>query len=85
VAILELGEPGGSWLGRLARCHVHALVPLAGALLSGAEAYRYLARSIAAFPPPQEFLGSLSAAGFERARVEAMTSGVAHLFLGDAG
>ena len=84
VAILELTEPGGGWLGRVARCHVHGLVPRVGALLSGAEAYRYLARSIAAFPPPGEFVGSLGAAGFERTRVEAMTWGVAHLYVGDA-
>jgi demethylmenaquinone methyltransferase / 2-methoxy-6-polyprenyl-1,4-benzoquinol methylase len=85
VAILELSEPGRGWLGRMARWHVHGLVPRVGALLSGAEAYRYLARSIAAFPPPDEFLALLPAVGFERTRWEAMTWGVAHLYLGDTG
>jgi demethylmenaquinone methyltransferase/2-methoxy-6-polyprenyl-1,4-benzoquinol methylase len=85
VAILELTDPGRGWLGLMARHHVHGLVPLLGALLSGGEAYRYLSRSIAAFPPPDQFLGLLSAVGFERPRVEAMTWGVAHLYLGYAG
>jgi demethylmenaquinone methyltransferase/2-methoxy-6-polyprenyl-1,4-benzoquinol methylase len=85
VAILELTDPGRGGLGLIAHCHVHGLVPLVGALLSGAEAYRYLARSIAAFPPPDQFLPLLPAVGFERARVEAMTWGVAHLYLGDVG
>jgi demethylmenaquinone methyltransferase / 2-methoxy-6-polyprenyl-1,4-benzoquinol methylase len=85
VAILELTEPSGGWLGWVARCHVHGLVPRVGALLSGAEAYRYLARSIAAFPPPDEFLQFFPAAGFERARAQALTWGVAHLYLGEVG
>lgn len=50
VAILELSEPRRGLLGTLARVHIHHVVPTLGALLSGAWEYRYLQRSIAAFP-----------------------------------
>jgi demethylmenaquinone methyltransferase / 2-methoxy-6-polyprenyl-1,4-benzoquinol methylase len=85
VGILELSEPGGGLLGLAARCHVHGVVPLVGALLSGAAEYRYLSRSIAAFPPPEQFLRMLARAGFERTRAEALGGGVAYLYVGHAG
>src|SRR5699024_4765750 len=51
VAILELSEPQSGILGAFARIHVHHVVPFLGALVSGSKEYRYLQRSIAAFPP----------------------------------
>ncbi len=79
IAILELGEPRGV-LGPLARFHVHVVVPTLGALLSGAQEYRYLERSIAAFPKAEEFADLMRTAGLVQVHVEPLTFGVCHLY-----
>jgi len=83
VAVLELSEPRGGILGPLARFHVHTVVPWMGALLSGAKEYRYLQRSIAAFPPAEEFAAQMERAGFRVRAVESLTFGVCHLYVGE--
>src|SRR5690606_23666848 len=65
VAVLELSEPPGGLLGSLARIHVHHIVPFLGALISGSKEYRYLQRSIAAFPPPEQFAATMREAGLD--------------------
>lgn len=82
VAILELSEPRKGLLGPVARFHVHTVVPWVGGLLSGAKEYRYLQRSIAAFPPPETFASLMAEAGLEVLRVQPLTFGVAHLYVG---
>lgn len=82
VAILELSEPRRGLLGMMARVHIHHVVPTLGALLSGAWEYRYLQRSIAAFPPAAEFAEVLRASGLRVERAEPMTFGVVHLYVG---
>lgn len=83
VAVLELSEPGGGLLGRIARFHVHTLVPRIGALLSGEREYRYLQDSIAAFPPAEEFADMMRGAGLEVIRVAPLTLGVCHLYVAE--
>jgi demethylmenaquinone methyltransferase / 2-methoxy-6-polyprenyl-1,4-benzoquinol methylase len=82
IAILELGEPRGPVLGRLARLHIHVLVPRLGALLSGAREYRYLEKSIAAFPPPDVVAAMMERSGVEPLEARPLTLGVCHLFVG---
>jgi demethylmenaquinone methyltransferase/2-methoxy-6-polyprenyl-1,4-benzoquinol methylase len=82
VVILELSEPRGGVLGPLARFHIHTVVPRLGALLSGAKEYHYLQRSIAAFPPPDEFAALMERAGLTVLAVTPLTFGVAHLYVG---
>jgi demethylmenaquinone methyltransferase/2-methoxy-6-polyprenyl-1,4-benzoquinol methylase len=82
VAVLELSEPTGGLLGPLARFHVHTVVPYVGALLSGAQEYRYLQRSIAAFPPAHEFSKMLESAGLSVLAQISLTFGVCHLYVG---
>jgi demethylmenaquinone methyltransferase/2-methoxy-6-polyprenyl-1,4-benzoquinol methylase len=81
VAILELSEPRGL-LGPLARWHVHRVVPWLGALLSGAKEYNYLQRSIAAFPPPEEFGRVMAQSGLRVLSIQPLTFGVCHLYVG---
>ena len=81
VAILELSEPRGV-LGPLARWHVHRVVPWLGALLSGAKEYNYLQRSIAAFPPPEEFGRVMAQSGLRVLSIQPLTFGVCHLYVG---
>ena len=83
VAILELSEPRGGVLGPLARFHVHSVVPTVGALLSGAKEYRYLQKSIAAFPPASEFEALMSEAGLRIVASTSLTFGVCHLYVGE--
>jgi demethylmenaquinone methyltransferase/2-methoxy-6-polyprenyl-1,4-benzoquinol methylase len=88
VVVLELAEPakdGGGVLGALARWHIHGVVPAVGAALSGAPEYRYLARSIAAFPPRAEFADLMRRAGLEVLFDEPLTFGVASLFVARPG
>ena len=84
VAVLELAEPGGGVLAPLARVHARRLVPRLGAWLSGAQEYRYLQRSVAAFPPPEEFAQLMREAGLARVQYERLTFGAAHLYVGIA-
>jgi demethylmenaquinone methyltransferase/2-methoxy-6-polyprenyl-1,4-benzoquinol methylase len=82
IAILELSEPRGGLLGPLARFHVHQVVPWLGALLSGAREYRYLQKSIAAFPSSDEFARLMKDSGIVVESVQALTFGVCHLYVG---
>lgn len=81
IAILELGQPRGRVLGPLARFHIHKVVPQIGALLSGAREYRYLERSIAAFPPPDTVEDMIRSAGLEPVSTSPLTLGACYLFV----
>ena len=82
VSILELGEPRRGLLAPFARFHVHTVVPTLGALLSGSKEYAYLARSIAAFPAPEDFADMMRAAGLVDVSVTPMSWDAAHLYIG---
>ena len=84
VAILELSEPRGGVMAALARFHVHYMVPWMGALLSGRKEYRYLQKSVAAFPPCDEFAELMAQAGLRNIKVQRMSFGAAHLYVGHA-
>ena len=79
VAILELSEPRSGPIAPLARLHVHHVVPTLGAWLSGAHEYRYLQRSIAAFPAPEEFAAQMEAAGLAVLATTSLTFGTCTL------
>ena len=81
IAVLELGEPRRGLLARAARFHTRHVVPRLGALLSGAREYRYLQRSIAAFPPSAEFARVMAQAGLRVIDVAALTFGVCTLYV----
>lgn len=82
VVILELSEPRRGVLAPLARFHIHQLVPRLGALLSGSREYRYLQRSIAAFPPPELFADMMRTAGMEVLAQNSLSLGVCYLHVG---
>ncbi len=85
VAILELSEPRGGLLGALARFHIHTVVPYVGALLSGVKEYQYLQRSIAAFPPADEFAALMQSSNLTVIGVHPLTFGVCHLYVAEPG
>lgn len=83
VVVLELGEPADSgMLGAAARMHVHHIIPFMGALISGQREYRYLQRSIAAFPRPHEFMAMMADAGLIDLTYQRMAFGAAFLYSG---
>ena len=84
VAVLELSEPRDGIFAPFVRFHVHHVVPWLGAILSGNREYRYLQRSVQAFPPPQAFAELMEEAGITNVRIERMPFGVAHLYVGQA-
>ena len=85
VAILELAEPTTPILGSLARFHIHTIVPTIGAALSGAREYRYLEKSIAAFPDRASFAEMMRQVGLNVISAEPLTFGVASLYVAEGG
>lgn len=81
IAVLELGEPKGGIMSRAARFHTRHVVPKLGALLSGAREYKYLQRSIAAFPPAAEFAALMSTCGLNVLEVVPLTFGACTLYV----
>ena len=65
-----------------ARLHVRHVVPRLGAWLSGNPEYRYLQKSIAAFPPAEEFVRVMESVGLREVVRERMAFGAANLFVG---
>jgi demethylmenaquinone methyltransferase/2-methoxy-6-polyprenyl-1,4-benzoquinol methylase len=83
IAILELSEPKQGTLAKLARFHIHEIVPRIGGMISGGGGeYAYLQRSIAAFPAPAIFAAQMDEAGIEVLEVAPLTFGVVCLFVG---
>ena len=85
VAILELGEPRRGFMAKAALFHTRHVVPRLGALLSGAREYKYLQRSIAAFPPSAEFAALMGQAGLHVIEVVPLTFGVCTLYVASPG
>jgi demethylmenaquinone methyltransferase/2-methoxy-6-polyprenyl-1,4-benzoquinol methylase len=81
VAILELSDPEGGPLSAMARFHIHTVVPWVGSVLSGSKEYRYLHRSIAAFPRPAAFADVMRESGLDVLSVQPMTFGVVCLYV----
>ncbi len=84
IVILELSEPRRSLIAPFARFHVRTLVPWVGAILSGSREYRYLQRSIAAFPSPEKFGAMMGDAGLNLLQAQALTFGVCHLYVAES-
>lgn len=81
IAILELAEPQRGVMASLARMHVHHVVPWLGGLLSGSREYRYLQRSIAAFPSANDFCRVMESSGLSLVACHPLTFGVATLYV----
>lgn len=82
VVVLELSEPRKGLMAVLARTYIHHIVPTIGATLSGKQEYRYLQRSIAAFPTAEEFVALMHEAGLKDASSKALSFGAVNLFVG---
>ena len=83
VGVLELQVPDHGPLQPLARAWVRWVVPLAGRLLSSADEYRYLRRSMEAFPSPAEFSSLMAQAGLTRVTARPLEAGAVRLYVGE--
>ncbi|MBI3521600.1 MAG: ubiquinone/menaquinone biosynthesis methyltransferase [Chloroflexi bacterium] len=84
VVLLELSHPPSPLFASLYSFYFDRLAPLLATLLGGdAEAYRYLPRSLRAFPGPEDLAGTLGAAGFTHVRFERLTFGIAAIHMGE--
>lgn len=85
AVILELSTPPNPLVGIVYRFYFHRLSPLIAALLGGdAAAYRYLPRSVAAFPGADGLAERMREAGFARVRYERLSVGIAAIHVGEA-
>jgi len=84
AVILELSTPPNPFVRLVYGAYFGVLVPRLARLLGGdRDAYRYLPRSVAAFPPPERLAALLRDAGFAGVRFERLTFGAATLHVAD--
>jgi demethylmenaquinone methyltransferase/2-methoxy-6-polyprenyl-1,4-benzoquinol methylase len=79
LAFLEVAEPRNPLLRWGHAVYFGKVVPLVGGWLSDPAAYRYLPKSVAYLPPPEEMLSSLAAAGFADLDRRLLSGGIAQL------
>jgi demethylmenaquinone methyltransferase / 2-methoxy-6-polyprenyl-1,4-benzoquinol methylase len=79
IALLEVAEPANPVLRWGHGVYFGRVVPRIGGLLSDPAAYRYLPRSVAYLPEPDEMLGQLAAAGFVDVERRLLSTGIAQL------
>jgi demethylmenaquinone methyltransferase / 2-methoxy-6-polyprenyl-1,4-benzoquinol methylase len=85
AVVLELSTPPNRLVGTVYRIYFHRIAPLIAALLGGdAAAYRYLPRSVAAFPDAEGLAQHMREAGFARVRYERLSFGIAAIHVGEA-
>jgi demethylmenaquinone methyltransferase/2-methoxy-6-polyprenyl-1,4-benzoquinol methylase len=81
IAVLEITRPNGV-LKPFFRLWFDVLVPVAGRLLPGGQAYTYLPASVRRFPGPEDLSSLLDRAGFEDVRYRLLGGGIVALHVG---
>ena len=81
IALLEVAEPPNPVMRWGHGVYFGKVVPRIGGLLSDADAYRYLPRSVAYLPAPPEMLALLRRAGFGDAERRLLSGGISQLLL----
>jgi demethylmenaquinone methyltransferase/2-methoxy-6-polyprenyl-1,4-benzoquinol methylase len=82
IALLEVATPPNPVLRWGHGVYFGKVVPWIGGLLSDPAAYRYLPRSVAYLPPPEEMLARIAAAGFTGVDRRLLSGGIAQLITG---
>ncbi|HEY8523852.1 MAG TPA: ubiquinone/menaquinone biosynthesis methyltransferase [Acidimicrobiales bacterium] len=82
IALLEVATPPNPLLRFGHGLYFGKVVPLIGGLLSDPAAYRYLPRSVAYLPEPDELLGMVADAGFADVDRRLLSAGIAQLITG---
>lgn len=83
IALLEVAEPPNRLMSWGHGIYFGKVVPRIGAAISGeAAAYRYLPRSVAYLPEPDEMLQMLTDVGFLEVRRDLLSGGISQLLTG---
>ena len=83
LLVLELSRPQQPLVRTLYNCYLHQILPRLAGLYSGyREAYEYLARSVAAFYPPEELLALLQESGFHSVEQRQLSLGIVSIYIG---
>lgn len=86
AAVLEFSLPANALLRRLHLFYLRHILPFLGGIVSGdKDAYRYLNRTVEAFPYGQAFVELMTTAGFRHVTATPLTFGVATLYVGKKG
>jgi len=81
IMALDFSLPRGPLLRAFYRLYLGLLVPLLGAV-ADRRAYRYLRDSILAFPPAEQVIARLTAAGARDGRAVPLTGGLVTVYVG---
>ena len=81
LAVLEITRPRG-FLRPFFRLWFDVLVPLAGRIIPGGQAYTYLPASVRRFPGPDDLSAIFERAGFEDVRFRLLGGGIVALHVG---
>lgn len=79
VALLEVAEPSNPVLRWGHGIYFGKVVPVVGGLLSDRSAYRYLPKSVAYLPDPEEMIQQIVDAGFESVDRRLLSTGISQL------
>ncbi len=83
AVILEFSRPSAPIFAPVYRFYLNRILSKIGGWLTGdEEAYKYLARSIAAFPSPEEFATLMRKVGFKEVSFRSLTLKVVTLYTG---
>ena len=81
IALLDVSVPSNAMVRWGNDIYFGKVVPRIGALLSDGAAYRYLPKSVAYLPSPEEMLASLNEAGFADAVHAQLSGGLTQLMV----
>jgi demethylmenaquinone methyltransferase/2-methoxy-6-polyprenyl-1,4-benzoquinol methylase len=80
LGILEFSEPRGL-VGKAYAVYFRRVLPAIGRLICGSQGpYNYLPASVGSFPPPEEMLAMMRAAGYQDCAWRPYTFGIAGLY-----
>ena len=82
IALLEVAEPANPVLRWGHGIYFGKVVPKIGGLLSDASAYRYLPRSVAYLPDPEDMRAMIADAGFTAVERRLLSGGISQLLTG---
>lgn len=81
--VLEFSKPTTPVIKQLYQFYFRYILPFLGGVISGSfKAYRYLPRTVNAFPDGRQFIDIMHKAGFIDCRAQSFTLGIATLYSG---
>ena len=82
IAFLDVSRPPSKLLRAGYDIYFGKIVPKIGGLLSDADAYDYLPRSLSYLPEPETLTAQVSAAGFDQVQHHQLNGGLVQLITG---